>query len=137
MDTVAESMTPDPTTIEANRSIREAAELMASGNIGDVVVVDDDKVLGILTDRDIVVRVVAQGLSVEDPVRQACSPDLMTTTPDADVGEAVRLMRENGVRRIPVLQADALVGIVSIGDLAIDNDPESALADISAEEPTT
>ncbi len=135
--TVAESMTPNPTTIEANRSVRDAAELLASGDVGAVVVVDDGEVVGIVTDRDIVVRVIATGGSPEDPVRQACSQDLVTTTPDADAAEAVRLMRERAVRRIPVLQGGSLVGIVSIGDLAVDRDPTSALADISAEEPNT
>ena len=135
--TVAESMTPNPTTIEANRTVRDAAELLASGDVGAVVVVDDGEVVGIVTDRDIVVRIVATGRSPEDPVRQACSQDLVTTTPDTDAAEAVRLMRERAVRRIPVLQGGSLVGIVSIGDLAIDRDPTSALADISAEEPNT
>ncbi len=135
--TVAESMTPNPTTIEANRSVRDAAELLASGDVGAVVVVDDGEVVGIVTDRDIVVRVIATGGSPEDPVRQACSQALVTTTPDADAAEAVRMMRERAVRRIPVLQAGSLVGMLSIGDLAIDRDPSSALADISAEEPNT
>ena len=135
--TVAESMTPNPTTIEANRTVRDAAELLASGDVGAVVVVDDGEVVGIVTDRDIVVRIVATGRSPEDPVRQACSQDLVTTTPDTDAAEAVRLMRERAVRRIPVLQGGSLVGILSIGDLAIDRDPTSALADISAEEPNT
>ncbi|WP_413452859.1 CBS domain-containing protein [Georgenia phoenicis] len=135
--TVAESMTPNPTTIEANRTVRDAAELLASGDVGAVVVVDDGEVVGIVTDRDIVVRIVAAGRSPEDPVRQACSQDLVTTTPDTDAAEAVRLMRERAVRRIPVLQGGSLVGILSIGDLAIDRDPTSALADISAEEPNT
>ncbi|WP_152191878.1 CBS domain-containing protein [Georgenia satyanarayanai] len=135
--TVAESMTPNPTTIEANRTVRDAADLLASGDVGAVVVVDDGKVVGIVTDRDIVVRIVATGRSPEDPVRQACSQDLVTTTPDTDAAEAVRLMRERAVRRIPVLQGGSLVGILSIGDLAIDRDPTSALADISAEEPNT
>lgn len=135
--TVAEVMTPNPATIESTRTVRDAAELMASGDLGVVVVVEDSEVVGVVTDRDLVVRVLAQGGGPEDVVRRACSATLVTTTPDADAAEAVRLMRENAVRRLPVLQAGQLVGIVSIGDLAVDRDPTSALADISAEEPNT
>lgn len=134
MATVADSMTRNPMTMEADGTVREAAELMAAGEIGDVVVVEDDRVVGIVTDRDIVVRVLAQGGGPDDPVRDALSPDPVTTTPDAEVGEVVRLMRSHAVRRVPVIEDDGrLVGIVSLGDLAVDHDPGSALADISEE----
>ncbi|MEE6295566.1 CBS domain-containing protein [Georgenia wangjunii] len=136
-DTVAKYMTPNPTTIEANRSVREAAELMRAGDIGDVIVVDDSEVVGIVTDRDIVVRVIGAGGSPEDPVRQACSPNPVTVTSDAPVSAVLEVMRTEAVRRVPVLTAGALAGIVSIGDLAVDRDPSSVLADISAEQPNT
>lgn len=119
MATVADSMTRNPMTIEPDATVREAAELMASGEIGDVVVVDEDhRLVGILTDRDIVVRVLAQGGGPDDLVRDGCTVDPVTTSPDADAGEAVRLMREHAVRRMPVLEPDGrLVGIVSLRDL--------------------
>lgn len=136
MATVADSMTRNPITMEADGTVREAAELMAAADIGDVVVVEEDRLVGIVTDRDIVVRVLAQGGSPDDPVRDALSEDPVTTAPDVEVGEAVRLMRNHAVRRVPVVEADGrLVGIVSLGDLAVDHDPGSALADISDEPP--
>ena len=133
MATVADSMTRNPMTIEPDGTVREAAQLMASGEIGDVVVVDDERVIGILTDRDIVVRVLAQGGGPDDLVGDVCTEDPVVTTPDADAADAVRLMREHAVRRVPVVEDGRLVGIVSLGDLAMDHDPTSALADISEE----
>lgn len=124
MGTVADHMTRNPMTIEADGTVREAAELMAAGDIGDVVVVDEDRVVGIVTDRDIVVRVLAQRGGPDDPVRDACSVDVVTTTPDTDTGEAALLMRQNAVRRVPVLEPDGrLVGIVSLRDLVPEHDP--------------
>lgn len=135
--TIADVITPDPVTIEATGTVREAAELMRSGDIGDVVVVEDGRLVGIVTDRDLVVRVLATGGSPEDPVRQACSSDLVTASRDTTLEEAGRLMREHDVRRLPVTAGGELVGIVSIGDLAIEKDPQSTLADISAAAPNT
>ncbi|MBC7291028.1 MAG: CBS domain-containing protein, partial [Actinotalea sp.] len=91
----------------------------------------------IVTDRDLVVRVLAVGGSPEDPVRQACSSNLVTVTPDLTLAEAGQVMREHDVRRLPVTVGDELVGIVSIGDLAIEKDPHSTLADISAARPNS
>ena len=135
--TVAECMTPSPTTIEATRSVRDVAELMASGDVGAVVVVENSEVTGIVTDRDLVVRVLATGGSAEDVVRQVVSGTLVTVKPDDSAEQAAQVMRDNAVRRVPVMQAGELVGIVALGDLAIERDPRSALADISAEEPNT
>lgn len=135
--TVAESMTANPRTIGAHQSVREAAQLMKAHDIGDVVVMDGDQVVGIVTDRDIVVRCLAEGGGGDDEISKACSTDVVTVESDARVAEAVKLMRDNAVRRVPVTEGGALVGIVSIGDLAVDLDPSSALADISAEPPNS
>jgi CBS domain-containing protein len=135
--TVAEHMTAMPVTIDARDSVRHAAELMRSRDIGDVVVTDNGEVVGLVTDRDLVVRVLATGDSPDAPVREACSTDLVTVRPDDDVEKAEHLMRERAVRRAPVMKGKELVGIVSIGDLAIDLDRRSALADISASKPNT
>lgn len=135
--TISDVLTPDPVTLEATGTVRDAAELMRAGDIGDVVVVDDGRLLGIVTDRDLVVRVLAVGGSPEDPVRQACSGDLVTVAPDTPIEEAARVMREHDVRRLPVTVGEELVGIVSLGDLAMEKDPRSTLADISAARPTT
>jgi CBS domain-containing protein len=134
--TVAEVMTRNPMTIQASAPVSEAAELMRDIDIGDVIVERDQGVVGILTDRDIVVRVVAQGRDAQTPVGEVCSQqDLQLVTPDTLVDRAVELMRERGVRRLPVVEGTRPVGIVSIGDLAIELDQHSALADISAAEP--
>ena len=135
MATVKDSMTANPITISAKQSVQEAAELMRSNDVGDLIVAEDNRVVGVVTDRDIVVRVIATGGSTSTEVREACSSDLVTVSPEDPIADAVRLMREKAMRRIPVLDGDNLVGILSIGDLAIDHDPDSALADISAEEP--
>jgi CBS domain-containing protein len=85
-----------------------------------------------------VVRVLAEGGDPrEATVAGACSGDLVTVGPEEELGRAVRLMREHSVRRVPVVENGEPVGIVSIGDLAIERDPESALGDISAAKPTT
>jgi CBS domain-containing protein len=100
------------------------------------VVEEEGRAAGILTDRDIVVRAIAEG---RDPgsttVGEVCSSDLTTLTPDQSIDDAVRLMREHDVRRLPVVQDGRPVGIVSLGDLAVELDPDSALADISAAPP--
>jgi CBS domain-containing protein len=135
--TVADVVTPDPVTLEASRTVRDAAELMRAGDIGDVVVVEDGRLVGIVTDRDLVVRVLAVGGGPDDAIRQAVSGHVVTVTPTDSIERAAQLMSENAVRRLPVVVDDAVVGIVSIGDLAIERDPDSALADISAAEPNT
>jgi CBS domain-containing protein len=130
---IQDVMTTNPETLPESTTVREAAEAMRANDIGDVVVVDDNgKLSGILTDRDIVVRVVAEG---RDPrttrIGDIASRDLTAVSPDDPVDRAVQLMRDKAIRRLPA------VGIVSIGDLALDRDPGSALADISAAPPNT
>jgi CBS domain-containing protein len=133
---VREVMTPDPVIIDLDRTVAEAAELMRDRNIGDVIVQDDTGHLGILTDRDIVVRVVAAAL---DPhattVGQVATSRTVTVSPDAPFTEAVQKMRDAAVRRLPVVADGRVVGVVSLGDLAVARDQESALADISAAPP--
>ena len=132
-------MTTNPETLPESTTVREAAETMRANDIGDVVVVDDNGTLsGILTDRDIVVRVVAEG---RDPratrIGDVASRDLTAVSPDDPVDRAVQLMRDKAIRRLPAVDKGKPVGIVSIGDLALDRDPGSALADISAAPPNT
>ncbi|GGQ00211.1 MULTISPECIES: CBS domain-containing protein [Streptosporangium] len=130
--TVAEVMTRDPATVDAAQPVSVAARLMSSQDTGAVIVTVDGRVSGIVTDRDIAVRVVAESKGHETPVLEAYSGDLVTVGPDTSIDQVVQLMRSNAVRRIPVVEGDRAVGIVSIGDLAIERDEESALADISA-----
>jgi CBS domain-containing protein len=133
--TVAEIMVREPEALSADAPVREAAQRMRAADTGDVVVLDGDRLVGIVTDRDIAVRVVAEDRDAATPIREVCSgQDLVTVTSDVSVTQAAEVMRTNAVRRLPVVEGDREVGVVSIGDLAIERDPGSALADISAAE---
>ena len=134
--TVNEIMTHDPRTIDAGGTLVDAARQMADGDVGAVIVTDDGGIAGIITDRDIVVRAIAEG---RDPgstqVRDASTANPTTLAPDQSIDDAIRIMREQDIRRIPVVQDGRPVGILSIGDLAVERDTDSALADISASDP--
>jgi CBS domain-containing protein len=135
VQTVAEVMTPAPTVIDLSDTIQAAARTMAEQDVGALVVQSESRTVGIITDRDLVVRGVAEGLGVDAPVRQVASERLVTVGPSDPVETAVEVMRAAAVRRVPVMDGDVAVGIVSIGDLAVERDPSSALADISEAEP--
>ena len=131
MKTVRELMTPEPTTLPASSKVSDAAAAMADRDIGALVITKGDaRVVGILTDRDIVVRGIA---ARRDPwttqIAEILSDeDVATASPDATVQEVVGIMRSKAVRRLPVVEDGRLVGIVSLGDLGIEEDPHSALA---------
>jgi CBS domain-containing protein len=109
---------------------------MRTQDIGDVVVADGQRIVGMLTDRDITVRAVAEG---DDPAvvsaASVCTRDPVLLAPDDPVPAAVALMRAHAVRRLPVVEDGLPVGMVSLGDLAESQDPDSALAQISRAEP--
>lgn len=133
---VRDVMTPDVVAVRPSASLVEAAQLMRAQDVGDVLVTDEGLLVGVLTDRDIMLRAVAEGA---DPLtvsaRAVCTPDPVVIGPDDAVSTAVTLMREHAVHRLPVVEHGAPVGIVSLGDLAVSRDPDSALADISRAEP--
>jgi signal-transduction protein with cAMP-binding, CBS, and nucleotidyltransferase domain len=133
--TVADVMTPAPTTIGMSETLQTAAQVMAAQDVGALVVQAGHTTIGIVTDRDLVVRGIAEGLGLTAMVGEVASEDIVSVGPDVPVETAVQVMRSAAVRRIPVLDGDTVVGIVSIGDLAIETDPTSALADISEAEP--
>jgi len=138
MQKVADVMTPDPVVVDASASIIAAAQVMRERDVGGVLISDDDGVCGIVTDRDLVVRGLADGRSPDQlTLRDVCSPNLATIPAEADVDDAVLIMRRRALRRLPVVAEHRLVGIVSIGDLAVERDRMSALADISAASPNT
>ena len=133
---VRDLMTSDPRTLERSANATEAARLMRDQDVGSVVITDGDQVHGILTDRDIVVRGIAEGRSPDEiQVGDICTGDLTTLGPDDSIDEAIRLIRDEHIRRIPVIDGGRPVGILSIGDLAVERDQESALAEISAASP--
>ena len=130
---VRDAMSTEPICLTSSTTIIDAAMQMREYDIGDVLITDGDRICGVLTDRDIVIRALADG---RDPASttagEIASSHLVTLSPDDPVSRAVQLMREHAVRRLPVCQDVKPVGIVSIGDLAVEQDPQSALADISA-----
>lgn len=132
---VKEIMTTDVRTIASNDTIASAASLMQQVNIGSVPVVDNNKVVGILTDRDIVVRNVAKGQDPNLKVSSVMTTDITYATPDMDVHKVADIMAQNQIRRLPVVDNEKLVGIVAIGDLAVEtifeNEAGEALHDIS------
>jgi CBS domain-containing protein len=134
VQSIREVMTPNPVAMSAGSTVTDAARAMRDNDIGDVVVLDsNENVCGIVTDRDIAVRAVAEGHNpAEVELKDICSRALVSLGPASSVDDAVRLMREQALRRLPVVDAGKAVGIVSLGDLAMERDPESALAEISA-----
>ena len=134
--TIRDVMTTGPITVNASDTVVAAAQRMRDSGVGPVIVLDDNGVRGIVTDRDITIRAVAEGRDPSEvTVGDICSDDLVTISPDDSVDQAVQLMRERAVRRLPVVEGGEAVGIVAIGDLAVERDPDSALADISAAPP--
>jgi CBS domain-containing protein len=131
--TVGDIMTKDPQTVEPGDSIEDAAAKMKESDAGAMLVVDGDDLKGILTDRD-VSNAVGEGKS-DAKVEDIASTDPATVEPDASLGDAIQLMRENDVRRLPVVEDGKLVGVVSLGDLASAADDDSALKDISEADP--
>lgn len=133
---VREVMTKEPVLLQADETLAQAARRMRDQDIGNVLVMKDGKLKGIVTDRDITVRATADG---KDPnktkVGEVCSGELLTIPADRPVTEAVEIMRKKAVRRLPVVEGDRPVGVVSLGDLAVERDSKSALSDISAAKP--
>jgi CBS domain-containing protein len=134
--TVEEIMTTNPRTVNVDGTVLQAAQLMRDSDIGDVIVVEDGQVTGMVTDRDIVVRAVAEGRDPESTtVGEIATTGVQAIEPDASVDDALRMMREHDIRRLPVVKNGRPVGIVSLGDLAVEREPDSTLADISAAAP--
>jgi CBS domain-containing protein len=109
----------DPVSVSRDRTLAEAADLMARHSVGALVVTAGGRVAGILTDRDIVVRSLSRGKVLEDQVKDVMTTDVATVDASADVSEAIALMRKRGVRRLPVVDGDVLVGVVSVDELLI------------------
>jgi CBS domain-containing protein len=133
---IKDVMTADPHTVDVDAQIQEAARVMRDEDVGSVIVTEHGDVAGILTDRDIAIRAVAEGHDPsEAKVGDICTRNVTTLSSDQSVEDAIQLMRDQDVRRLPVVGGDEPVGIVSLGDLAQERDPESVLADISAAPP--
>ncbi|MEU6431107.1 CBS domain-containing protein [Microbispora sp. NPDC046973] len=122
--TVEEVMTRDPVTLPEEAPVVKAAKLMRDRGIGDVLVVGDGRLRGLVTDRDIVVRAVAEGRDLATtPLAVLCTCDVVTVGPDQDVAEAARLMREKDVHQLPVVVDGRPVGVVALADLTSSHAP--------------
>ncbi len=121
---IREIMTTELVTVPSSATILEASRLMRDADIGDVLIQDSDRLVGILTDRDVTCRAVAEGLDCAGArVGDIMSRDLFTGMPEWDVDNASDLMAEEQIRRLPIMENGRLVGIVSLGDLAVDAEP--------------
>jgi len=133
---IKDVMTTELISCPSTATIADAARLMRDRDIGDVLVTrDGDKLAGIVTDRDLVVRCLADGAAADATLERACSGDLVSVAPDSSIDDAAKMMRERSVRRLAVVHDGRAVGIVSLGDLAMKKDPKSTLGGISAAAP--
>lgn len=132
--TIRDVMTRNPRIVDQDASVAEVASLMREADFGSVIVSKPDGSLcGIVTDRDIVIRSVATNQDLQKTkISEICSKDPVCLSPTDTIDEAVRTMVKQSVRRIPVVENQRPVGIVSLGDLAIERQPNSALGSISA-----
>jgi CBS domain-containing protein len=135
---IRELMTPAPVTVALSDPVSEAAKAMREHGIGAVLVTDQGKLAGLVTDRDITVRVLAQGRDPRDvPVSEIASREIVAIGPDDDTEDAARLIAERAVRRIPVVEDGVAIGVVSLGGLELAKEERTPLADVSAAPPST
>jgi CBS domain-containing protein len=120
MTQIRDVMTSNPTTCEPQASVVDAAKVMAQEDVGSIPIVESNRLVGVVTDRDIVIRVVAEGRDPQSvTIGDVASRDLVTVSPDDDLDRALQLMAENQVRRLPIVEGDKLVGIVAQRDVAL------------------
>ena len=125
-----EIMTSNVQTATRNMSLREVASIMRDGDMGSIPVVEDGKLVGIVTDRDIVVRSIADGKDASTPVSDAMTTEIFSVSPDDFAFEAIRLMGDKQVRRIPVVDDNgALAGIIAMADIALEMEDEREIAE--------
>ena len=133
---IRDVMTPNPITLPTDATATDAARAMRDSDVGNVLVTDGDKVCGIVTDRDITVRAVAEDRNPSEVrLGEIASRNVKTLSPDDTADDALKLMRENAVRRVPVVEGGKPVGVVALGDLADDKDVDSTVEKISAAPP--
>lgn len=129
-------MTTRLVTMNGTDTLTQAACQMRDADIGDVIITNGNEVTGIVTDRDIAVRAVAEHTDPDAAtLEQIQTRDVITVNPHDDAVAAADLMRTYAVRRLPVIEDGRLVGVISLGDLAVEREPDSVLADISADDP--
>jgi CBS domain-containing protein len=135
---IRDLMTPAPVAVAPSDPAAEAAKAMREHGIGAVLVTDQGKLVGLVTDRDITVRVLAKGQDPRDvPVGEIASRDVAVIGPRDDTEDAARLIASRAVRRIPVVEDGVAIGVVSLGDLELAKRERTPLADVSAAPPST
>ena len=118
-NSIQEAMTSSPTTVEPTTTVQEVARTMKSEDVGSLPIVEGGKLVGVITDRDLTIRVIAEGKGFDTPVAEVASKDVATIDPQQSLEEAARLMASNQVRRLPVVEEDGkLVGILAQADIA-------------------
>ncbi|PKH11596.1 MULTISPECIES: CBS domain-containing protein [Planomicrobium] len=130
---VADIMTKEVDTCNPGHSLQEVAAKMKEINVGSIPICENEKLVGIITDRDIVVRGIADNLSLESAVSEILSENMVTGNKDMSVEEAAELMADHQIRRLPIVENDKVVGIVSLGDIAV-KDKSYGNADIALDE---
>ena len=128
---ISEVMSTDLKAVTKGSPISEAATAMRDADTGAIIITDEGRFAGLVTDRDIVVRALADGKGPDTPVDEVATSDVSTITADQTVDDALAIIRDQNVRRVPVLEGDRPVGIVSIGDLSEQHDLGTELTDIS------
>ncbi len=125
MGSIRDLMTSSPATAEPSSTVADVARIMANEDVGPVPIVDGGRLVGLVTDRDLVIRVIAEGREPNSTtIGEIASADLVTVQPDTELNEALQLMAQNQVRRLPVVEGDRLVGIVAQADVARAADEE-------------
>jgi CBS domain-containing protein len=116
---IHEAMTSNPTTVGPTNTVKEAAQIMKSEDVGSLPIVEGDKLAGVITDRDIAIRIVAEGRGTDTTVGEIASRDVVTVDPQQSIDEAAGLMAKHQVRRLPVVEEDGrLVGVLAQADIA-------------------
>jgi CBS domain-containing protein len=134
MEKISEVMNTDVQTISPDATIEEAAQEMRDGDFGLIPVGEEDDLLGVITDRDIAIRAVAEGKGPDTPVREVMSEGVVSANEDDSIEEAAQIMSDHQIRRLPIVDAgNRLVGIVSLGDFAVESSDISAVAEALSE----
>ena len=123
-------MTGNPTTAGSQMTLQEVAVLLRDGDMGSVPVVENGKLIGIVTDRDIVVRAIAEGKAADSRIGEIMTTEIFSVRPDDFVFEAIRLMGDKQIRRVPVINENGeLAGIISMADVALEIEDEREIAE--------
>ncbi|MFP3667857.1 CBS domain-containing protein [Priestia sp. SIMBA_032] len=132
---ITEVMTSNVDKCTSQSTCSEVAEKMKQLDVGVIPVCENDKLVGIVTDRDLVIKGLANNMEANSPISDLITTDVITGTKEMTIDEATNLMSQHQIRRLPIVENDQLVGIVSLGDLAVDNQANQkagrALEDIS------